>query len=222
MKSTKFQKRKRSTRPRRKVRKNRVGGRAKTSQLQVFNKMPDKPLRYVKSIYGFQTLVGVAGPIYQATSFTVGSLPDFNDIAILFNRYKLNRVTATFTLRSAAGSAGGLGNSTQLPKLFVRYNYDANITAANIPQTLQEVNNVICHSFTEDSTVLRYTCVPRTIAPVYRSALLTGYELQKKSYIDCAYSDVPHYGLMIWVPYLAAGDEILIDYTYDFVVKYQM
>jgi len=214
---------KRSNRPRRKVqrKRNKMPGNAIAKQLVCMNKMPDKPMRFVKTIYGGVTLTGVSGPIYNSYSFSMNALADFNDIAILFNRYKLNKITHTFTLRSASGTAGGLSGSTQLPKLFCRYNYDSNIVSSNIPSTLQEANNVINHTFTEDSTVFQYSIVPRTIQPVYRSTLLTGYELQKRTYIDAAYPDVPHYGLMIWTPFLANGDEILIDITYDFSMKYQ-
>jgi len=196
-------------------------GNAKAKQLVCMNRMPDKPMRFIKTVYGSTTLTGVSGPIYNSYFYAMNSIADFNDIAMLFNRYKLNKITTTFTLRSAAGTAGGLGNSTQLPKLFVRYNYDSNIVSTSIPAALQEANNVVNHTFTEDQTVFQYTHVPRTIAPVYRSTLLTGYELQKRTYIDATYNDVPHYGLMIWTPFLAAGDEILIDTTYDFSAKYQ-
>lgn len=221
MAPNKSRKAKKSTRrPRRRVANKRPGN-ASIGQMVVMNKVPDKPMRFVKSIYGSQSLSGVGSAQIGTVAFTMNMLADFNDIAILFNRYKLNKIITTFTLRSSSGTAGGLSNSTQLPKIFVRYNYDANLSGI-VPQTLQEASNVINHTFTEDSTILRYTCVPRTIAPVYRSAISTGYELQKKSYIDSQYSDVPHYGLMYWIPFLAVGDEILIDYTFDFTVKYQL
>lgn len=220
----KSRKPKRSNRPRRKImRKRKLGNMKPQSQTVLYNKISDKPMHFVKTLYGAQVLTGASGAaMLGVLNFRVSDIADFTNIALLFNRYKINAVHVTFTLRSVAGTAGGLSSSTQLPKIFCRYNYDSNAVAGTVGTRMQELNNVKTMSFTEDETVFRYTVIPRTVAPVYLSSVATGYELQKKTYIDSAYPTVPHYGIQFWIPALQTGDEIIMDYTYDFTCKYQV
>lgn len=218
-----FKKSKPSNRPRRKVvRKRKLGNMKPDNQVVMYNKISDKPMRFVKTVYGAQYLPGNGGALNGVLSFKISDIADFTNIALLFNRYKINAVHCTFTLRSGSANAGGLDGSTQLPKLFVRYNYDSNAVAGTVGNRMQELNNVKTISYTAEKTVFRYTVIPRTVAPVYLSSIATGYELQKKTFIDSAYPTVPHYGIQFWVPALQTGDELLIDFTYDFTVKYQM
>lgn len=212
---------KRKLNRRRRAPKRKAGVKPK-GQMVMYNRISDKPMRFIKTVYGGQVVAGPNGPILGTLPFTIGNVSDFTNIALLFNRYKLNKVTCTFTLRSTVASAGGLDSSTQLPKIFCRYNYDSNATSANVGQRMQELSNVKTMVFTAEKNVFTYTLIPRTVAPVYLSSVATGYELQKRTYIDSAYPTVPHYGVQFWLPYVASTEELIIDFTYDFTCKYQM
>jgi len=192
-------------------------------QVVVLNKRSDKPVRFVKTILsdftgGIPSLVGTGTYVTGANSVSIGNVPDFGSIAQLFNRYKINKIHLTVrwkeTLTTGSLSVG------RAPTMWIRYNYDTNLALGSIPTKVQEGNNWRQISFTPDSTQHTYTFIPFTVAPVYLSQIATGYELQKKKYIDSAYQYVPHYGIMYYVDSLAVGQSISFDVTYDFSVKY--
>lgn len=193
----------------------------KVGQLRTVNSIQLRPQRIVKtslsSISGNQ-MVGAGASITVLGGALMGSMPDFSNIANLFNRYKMNKVTYTFNVQAT-------GNATlytyDLPKIAVRYNYDSNLASANVQSRIQEVNNFKQFQFTPDKTSFSYTYYPRCIEPVYLSAIASGYKVAKQQYIDVQYSTVPHYGIMWFVDNLATGLIITYDITWDVSFKYQ-
>lgn len=219
----------RSKRPRQK--KNRKGRKApkQVQQVVVYNPRSVKTLtqRFVKSLYQANLVAGADTTVATVNAFTMASVPDIGAISVLYNRYKLNKIHMTFTLKDAyGGSDSGVNLITaRMPTLWIRYNYDSeNITPstdyADLIEKLQEVPNVKSITFTPNQTKFTYTLIPFTVAPVYLSSVATGYQLQKKRYIDMAYLNVPHYGVMWAIDELPEGLELVVDVSYDFTVKY--
>jgi len=208
--------------PRRKMmRKPRSTGPTRVNQLRTINNSIPRPQRFVKtalsSISGNQ-MTGAGAAITVLGGALVGSMPDWGNIANLYNRYRMNKITYTFNVQAT-------GNATlytyDLPKIAVRYNYDSNLAAANVPTRIQEVNNFKQFQFTPEKTSFSYSYFPRCIEDVYLSAIASGYKLAKPQYIDVQYSTIPHYGIMWHVDNLANGLIITYDITWDVSFKYQ-
>lgn len=207
--------------PKRKMMRKRRVGPARVSQMRTINNSQPKPQRFVKTslstISGNQ-MVGAGSSITVLGGALVGSMPDFANIANLFNRYKMNKITYTFNVQAT-------GNATlytyDLPKIAVRYNYDSNLLAANVQTRIQEVNNFKQFQFTPEKTSFSYSYFPRCIEDVYLSAISSGYKLAPQQFIDVQYSTVPHYGIMWFVDQLATGLIITYDITWDVSFKYQ-
>lgn len=217
----------------RKSRRGRKGMR-KPQQIQqvvnynTFNNKPIKPQRFIKSLYQANLIEGADTTVATVNAFTMANVPDIGAISTLYNRYKMNKIHLTFTLKDNYGGSGsGVDmNTARMPTLWIRYNYDSeNITPssdyADLIEKLQEVPNVKSITFTPNQTKFTYTLIPFTVAPVYLSSVATGYQLQKKRYIDMAYTSVPHYGVMWAVDELPEGLSLVVDVTTDFTVKYQ-
>ena len=194
------------------------------NQHLVFNKMPSSTVRFVKTIQSASAYVGAGASQSSVASFTVLSMPDFSSISALYNRYKINKVMLTFTLRDNTSSGASLF-AANMPKIYIRYNYDSeNLTSssstATVQSKLQEMNNVQEFQFTPMKTQIQYSFVPRTIAPVYLSGLSTGYQLQPKRFIDAYYSGVQHYGIVWYADIIPTGTYLQVDLTYDVSFKY--
>lgn len=148
------------------------------------------------------------------------SMPDWTVITSLYNRYKFMAVTYTWTLIDLGTVAGVDLSTARMPKMYIRYNYDSNLTNAQVPGKLQELDNVKTFSFSPEKTVVSYTYFPRTIEPVYLSAIATGYKLAKPQFIDVQYGTVPHYGMIVDVDFIANGLAITFDISYKTAFKY--
>jgi len=196
------------------------------NQVVRYNSMSNKPVHFAKTIYKAGTFNGLGVPTSSVNAFSLQFAPDILSIAALYNRYRINKIHLTFRLKDNASDSGVNLSTAIMPTMWIRYNYDSyEITSASssttVFQKLSEVNNVKQITFTPQTTQFVYSITPRTIAPVYLSSIATGYELQPKRFIDIAYNNVPHYGVMWYIDYLAPGLSIEVDFTYDFTVKYQ-
>jgi len=209
-------------RPRRKQAR-RAKPAAKSSQLITLNAMNQKPIVFKKtSLYnvnGTTIMTGASVPISTVGGANASSMPDWGSITSLFNRYKMKKITYTFTLTTSSANNGLEGD--RLPKMFVRYNYDSNLTGAGVLGRFQECGDAKVFNFTPDKTTFSYSYYPRCIEPVYLSGVSTGYKLAKQQYIDVQYGNVPHYGIMWYVDFLAAGLLITYDISYETSFKYE-
>jgi len=195
---------------------NRLSGNG--TALVTLNQMSNKPMRFVKTISNQIIIAGTSNAVSGGGDFTIAALPQFGELAVLFNRYKMNSIT--FTIRLLDQAPGVSMAQSQMPTMTYRYNYDSNLAVANIQDKLQNQNNVKQFTFTIDNTKFQYKIVPKTITPVYYNITSSGYKLNNPTYIDCAYSSVPHYGLIYHIDELLTGFTVAIDVTYDFSMKY--
>lgn len=209
-------------RPRRKQAR-RAKPAAKSSQMVTYNPMRQKPIVFKKTalynVNGVSVMTGASAPIATVGGANAASMPDWGSITSLFNRYKMLKITYTFTLTTASAANGLDGD--RLPKMFVRYNYDSNLTGAGVLGRFQECGDAKIFNFTADKTTFQYTYYPRCIEPVYLSGITTGYKLAKQQYIDVQYGTVPHYGIMWYVDFLAAGLLLTYDISYETAFKYE-
>ena len=202
--------------------KRRANRNVKVSQMITYNQTRPKPQTFVKTalyvVNGINSYTGLSIPITFLGGALASSMPDFSNITNLYNRYKMLKVTYTFSLSTTQPGNGLDGD--RLPKMLIRYNYDSNLTTAGVLSALQDGVNVKSFQFTADKTQFSYSYYPRCIEPVYLSGISTGYKLARQQYIDCQYATVPHYGLMWYVDALSTGLFLSYDITYHMAFKY--
>ena len=195
------------------------------SQALVYNKMPTKPVRFVKSFFAGATFVGVNTAQSSVNAFLCQNMPDIGNIQLLYNRYRINKIHLTYRLKDNGNGDALNFNTVTMPTMWIRYNYDSNdltsaTPTATVKNRLQELNNVKSFTFTPEKTQFVYTINPRTISPVYLSSILTGYKLNPKQYIDIAYTNVPHYGVAWYIDQLPSGLMLEVDTTFDVSFQY--
>lgn len=208
-------------RPRRQIRKRHNP--ARVSQMRTQSSTKPKTQVFVKTQLAYNNptaleYIGAAIPLTSLGGATVGAMPDFNNIITLYNRYKMLSITYNWNLQTTG--ALSLYNY-DLPKILIRYNYDANLTSSQVATKMEQIPNVKQFQFTQDKTQMSYTYFPRCNEPVYLSGVSTGYKLAKQQYIDVAYSSVPHYGIMWYVDKLETGLKLSLDITYKVAFKYE-
>ena len=209
-------------RPRRKIARRPRKTAMKVGQALTYN--PSKPKAQIfkkTSLYavnGTNSYTGLGTPINFIGGALPASMPDWGSITNLYNRYKMLKVTYTFNLTTTSGTNGLDGD--RLPKMSIRYNYDSNLLASNVPTRLQDSPNVKIFQFTTDKTQFQYTYYPRCIEPVYLSGISTGYKLAKQQFIDVQYGTVPHYGLMFNVDSLGLGLSLTYDISWETAFMY--
>ena len=194
------------------------------SQMKNLNTTKQKLMSFEKTsrsvINGTTFITGTNNQDTYLGGALPSSMPDWGSITQLFNRYRLDAITYTFTLTNEYETPVDMF-STRMPKMYIRYNYDSNLTSGNVGDKLQELPNVKLFSFTPTKTQFSYTYYPRCIEPVYLSSIATGYRLAPKRFIDVAYGDIPHYGLMWNIDFLADGLQIQYDITWRQTFKYE-
>ena len=172
------------------------------------------------NVNGVNQLLGTNASQQFLGGALASTMPDFGVITSLYNRYRMDAVTYTFQWIDFQSTTGVDLGTVRAPKMYIRYNYDSNLTLSTVSSKLQELDNVQVFTFTPEKTSFSYTYYPRCIEPVYLSGISTGYKLGKKQFIDVQYATVPHYGLMFDVDYLALGTGIIYDITWKQSFKY--
>lgn len=158
--------------------------------------------------------------IAAAINPTVASMPDFGNYTSLFTHYMINSFSITFKWVDNDLQQGVDLTSVRQPVLNIGFNDDSNVAA--VTQALVgEKRNMVQHTFTPEKSVFTYTFYPKTVSPVFLSNLTSGYKANPKQFIDCDYSAVPHYGVVVWAEQIPVGTQINVDYHYDVTFKHQ-
>jgi len=203
----------------------RKSGPFKSSQNRTFNNgSTSKPVVFTKTLLSTnntstQIITGANLPYASLGGALLTSMPDINNIVALYNRYKMLAVTYTFNCQPVDSFGLPLSNF-DLPKIYIRYNYDSNLTSGGMLAKMQEIPHVKQFQFTPEKTQVSYTYYPRCVEPVYLSSIASGFKLAKQQWIDCQYSNVPHYGIMIYMDRVASGVQVQLDITYKVAFKY--
>ena len=137
----------------------------------------------------------------QGFEFKFSDLLGSGEFTALFDRYKIDRVVTTFQLINnpdayhAPGIAPLTATSTNFyPKMWYIHDYDDAVAEAIV--VLKERVGVKCRILQPNKTITIVT-KPAVAIQTYRTALTAGYGPKWNQYIDCAQTDVPHYGLKV-------------------------
>jgi len=137
----------------------------------------------------------------QAFEFKFSDLLGSGEFTALFDRYKIDRCVTTFQLVNNPNSSVKLNDATNIhntsnfyPKMWYIHDYDDAVAEAIV--VLKERVGVKCRILQPNKTI-KITTKPAVSIQTYRTALTAGYGPKWNQWIDCAQTDVPHYGLKV-------------------------
>lgn len=141
---------------------------------------------------------GVPSPISQGFSFAFNQLPGTTDFTTLFDQYKINGIkfslaptTTEAILSGVSGSSGALG--------FRRVHTVLDFDDASAPTGENQMLEYQSRKTTNPMQTHSRYWKPTILTEQYRSAVSTAYAPQRNKYLDLTYTDVPHYGLKLYV-----------------------
>lgn len=145
-------------------------------------------------MYDSGTFVGNAttgAPLLKGASFNLNNIPNVGEFTALFDQYMITHVQLRFHLQvdpSAQASA-----SAVYPKIYTATDFDDD----GAPATLNAIRE---HARCKVRVLNPNRPVVVNIKPaintlVYRGITTSSYSPQWRKWIDCAQTDVPHFGL---------------------------
>lgn len=128
-------------------------------------------------------------------NFKLSDLPNYAEFTALFDQYRLRTVVVTFRAKQSQGvlmpyDASGPSDQLIIPTVWAAKDYDDD--AATSVAALKEYTGAKNWPATRDHTIV----VHPKMTPLVHDGVTPGYSAANPSqWIDCAYPDVPHYGL---------------------------
>lgn len=137
-----------------------------------------------------------------ATTFKFNELINYTEFTSLYDQYKITyvkikmfyRFTSSEDVRGVTAPAGGVSQNTapQLPRLFYYVDYDDDTSPATVNE-IRENSKCVIRQF-QMGKPITIRIRPRTAGLIF-NGLTSAYDIGRRSWINCAYPDVPHYGL---------------------------
>lgn len=190
-----------------------MGGRKRTinkvrRQVHVF-----KRTAYLGTVTASISALGVPAPVAVGYAMSLGQLPNVADFTSLFDQYKITGAKITLTPALSEGINSPLfGQNVALgfSRVHSAIDYDDNSAPASEDSLLEYGSHKSTSPFQTHSRYIK----PKVLHEVYRSALTTAYSPRSSTYLDMSTTDVPHYGLKVWIsaPNTAAGVAAQISY----------
>lgn len=134
----------------------------------------------------------------QAFSFYLSDVTNYTDFTNLYDQYRINMVVMKVRMVNVpeayaqAGSTVTPNSMNMYPRIWWTLDYD-DTTAENWTTLKQRGTAKFKHMNPRKDT--KIVIRPRPLIQLYNSAIDAGYATHKKCWINCANSDVPHYGL---------------------------
>lgn len=135
-----------------------------------------------------------------AFAFRLSDIINFSSWTTLFDQYRIDKVVVKFVpvqteavFRPYDDTTNPGASVSEIPRLCTIIDRDDESSPIDFNQIFQRPQ-----SRTRKATqTITWTFVPNRLVEVYRSATTTGYKVDtnKKEFLDCGYSDVPHYGM---------------------------
>lgn len=180
----------------RKTKKAKKTRRSRRQRLPMFIQPPDHTIMMSTSGYTLEndTLIDSLGVL----SFKLDDFLGYGNWKSVFDYYRINHVTVTFTPIMTQvqqkpyddTTTGNLVNT--VPFLYTAIDRDSNTSPVSIAALTDRR-----HRKNDATKKVVYKFTPTRLKMVYRTATTTGYVIDSNTYefIDCANDDVPHYGL---------------------------
>lgn len=180
----------------------------KHSNSSTMNNIETKQFTVSTTKLGATTITGANASASNYMINEIQDLPNYATYLNLFDRYLIRRVKATFKWVDTNDSSSTQLANYRTPQIYMRYNYDSNAANGNQAPDLYQAKRFV---MTPQQQMVSYSWVPKTVSPVYLSAVSTGYKENPPQWIDGSYTSVPHYGLSYYIDYIPADTQIIID-----------
>lgn len=190
-----------------------MGGRKRTvnkvrRQVHMF-----KRTAYLGTVTASISALGVATPVANAYSFQLNQLPSVGDFGNLFDQYKITGVKLTLTPALSEGILSPLNNTATAlgySKVHSVIDYDDSQAPTSEDLLLEYGSLKSTAPFQTHTRFIK----PKVLHEIYRSAISTSYAPKSGTYLDMNNTDVPHYGLKVWIsaPNTPAGTAASIAY----------
>lgn len=125
--------------------------------------------------------------------FTLNQLIDSTDFTVLFDSYKINKITVKMYYSSNKTDWSGGASTTTAPTIeYITDHDDAEVpTVAQVRQKM----GIKQKSF-RNNNFINITIYPRVASSVYNGGLTTAYSTPNKAvWLDMSNANVPHYGI---------------------------
>lgn len=164
--------------------------------------MPSGSVGVTNCTYNTGTSV-LAGTLNQETyefslQFPFNAIPNPSEFGSLFDAYKITGVLLTIKMINNPDAGQSLNSTTPAnalnfyPSIWYTADHDdaGTVSLAQIKE-FEKVRHKVLRPNQEVKIMLR----PTTLTQTYRTALTTGYQVNKRSvWLDMAQQDIPHYG----------------------------
>lgn len=158
---------------------------------------------------------------YRAWSFSLDQLPNFTEFTNLFDSYRIDKIVMRFIAVHAQQVSAEVNNAAAVtvtqPRVYTVIDYDDDAVPTSITELTQYSNCKIRQAGKSFKVILQ----PKVAVQVYRSAVTTAYAAPDKgTKLDCAYADVPHFGVKLAMTSNATngyfGYDVNVDYYCSF------
>jgi len=153
-----------------------------------------------------------AANVAAGVGFNLNLVPNASEFTTLFDQYRIDKIVWTLMPR---GNSAEQGTNNLNTKVFTVIDYDDETAPANL-NVLMQYPNVKCTTLAQNH---RRTLVPKFATQQFISAVATGYGA-RTGWLDCDNSNIPHYGLKLWIQNPISGSQI-IDIKTDFYLSFK-
>jgi len=166
------------------------------------NTFKKQPIYYYKRHCGLNGLVitgitAAVAPYGAGYDFRFNQIPNSAEFVALYDQYSISCVVIEFVANAGCYFDGGMLG----PRLHTVVDFDDEnppLTVADV----QQYQNYKMFQFTANRQRFTRKVYPRIATPVYQTNLLPptfAYQTTKPGWVDMTYTNVPHYGVKVFV-----------------------
>jgi hypothetical protein len=159
----------------------------KEDRVQRGIKMDFQVVRFQKIVEGSTIVTNTVTPTFKSFFFTASDILDFNDLASVFDQYKLEYVEA----RLVPNITEAISSTPLSAKNYSCIDYDDANAFTSLNDPVQYSN---CHVW-EPTDPIQVAIQPRFAYAAFATGVFSSFANSKPRWIDCASPGVQHYGL---------------------------
>jgi hypothetical protein len=165
------------------------------------------------------TSAGVSTPIQAGFAFRLSDLPNVGEYSALFDQYKFTGIK--FKVMPKNSNVGGASNTTSVPgygQIITVLDWDDANNPITKDELLQYGSCKVSHPGRQHHRYFR----PHMLNAVYRSGVSFAYNTMACKWIDMTITDVPVYGIKLWVdgPTAVSSLNVPVVVPYDIYATY--
>jgi len=149
--------------------------------------------------------------------FTLAQMPNVGEYSVLFELYRLNKVSIKFIPSQTIQEAPGLPaiSAPNIGSIISVIDY----TDVSVPGTQDQLLQYSTAKRHRHGRAFTRTFRPAVANEIYQSSAFTGYSPKWKQWISTDYLNIPHYGFKLWMDATPVSFSYEIWTTYYFSLK---